>query len=142
MKTSVKTSGAKGATFVVLVILGRMIFLAAVSYGLIYLLWGYPLDVRRIYIGLLTATALLGGAACIIRDFCWLYDVIIWTCATACVVITAVILTLCLERSPHSLSDRELFAGAAALSFCIPAYLYLKGQNKRKKKRQLCRTSH
>jgi len=121
------------ALVAVLALLGRIILVYAIAFGLTRAVWGYPPDIRRIYWGLLAASIFLFTAAWLIRDIDWLFDILIWSGTAACVLFLGGVAKVYFRRTPHTLSHVELYSGLAALGCLIPAYLWLICVTKRKR---------
>ncbi|HMD61778.1 MAG TPA: hypothetical protein VKG78_10115 [Opitutaceae bacterium] len=105
---------------------GRLVLALAVAFGLTRALWGYPHDVRRIYLALVAAAVLLTGAGCAARDARWLFQVAIWSFAVASLILGGAVARVYFARSPRVLSGRELSAGVGALVFFALACVYLR----------------
>jgi hypothetical protein len=117
----------------VLALLGRITLVYAIAYSMTYAVWGYPTDIRRIYWGLFAASVFLVTAAWLIGDLNWLFQILVWSSAVACVLFIAGIAKTYFRRSPHALSEIELYSGLAALGFLVPAYLFLARATKGKR---------
>jgi hypothetical protein len=87
---------------------------------------------RRIYGGLLAAAVLLGCAASVIRDPRWLLQIVIWSCAVACVIFLGALAKGLLAHPPQAFGNRELCSGLAALTLFVGAVAYLRRQRRRR----------
>lgn len=100
-----------------LLYLGRLIFAVATIFLCTHLLFGTPRQFVRIGVGLAVATLLLISAACLVRDFRWLWRVPVTGVAIAGVVIAGAIFTLYFCRQPHSLNSYEF--GIAVIGIIV-----------------------
>ena len=117
---------------VILIVLGRVILPLAVASETSHALWGWPPGVRRIHVALAVAFVLLGGAACLLREFRWFLRAVLGGFAVAAILIAGAVARVSLARSPHALTEREIWAGIVALVFAVGASLHLRRRKHRR----------
>jgi len=115
MSETSESSDGRRITAAVLILLGRLTFAIATVYALTHFIFGRPPQLWRIGVGFAAATALLLGAASLLRDFRWLWQIPVISLTLAGLVIGGFMVRLYFAREPHQLNSTESWIAAVGL---------------------------
>jgi hypothetical protein len=99
----------------ILIILGRLGLAIAICYGLLSIAFQYPLKPIRVSVALSLSLGFLLAAACLLRAYVWLVDIVVQCIALGALLLGVVVVRLYFHRTPHFVTSYEI----SALGMCL-----------------------